>query len=149
VSDLPSGSVLGSSSSCRGISGRCWGVLAAAPRRWGVGGASAAARRRGFGRLGGGSGGGGAVARWRGDADVGMLASMRCCRRRGKEDATINIRWEVGGGRVTKGGVEVLVVRESRCRRAAVHRASADHSDRDAGRRCSAVRMRLRQWQPR
>ena len=29
--------------------------------------------------------------------DVRVLASARCCRRRG-EDATINIRWEVGGG---------------------------------------------------
>jgi hypothetical protein len=38
-------------------------------------------------------GGGGAVARWRGDGDVRVLASARgCCRRRG-EDATINIRW--------------------------------------------------------
>ena len=36
-------------------------------------------------------GGGGAVARWRGDDDVRVLASARCCRRRG-EDATINIR---------------------------------------------------------
>ncbi len=43
-------------------------------------------------------GGGGAVARWRGDDDVRVLASARCCRRRG-EDATFNIRWEVGGGR--------------------------------------------------
>ena len=30
------------------------------------------------------------------------MASARCCRRRG-EDANINIRWEVGGVRVTKG----------------------------------------------
>jgi len=42
-------------------------------------------------------GGGGVVARWRGNDDVRMLASARCCQRRG-EDATINIRWEVGGG---------------------------------------------------
>ena len=41
------------------------------------------------------------------DDDVRVLASARCCRRRG-EDANINIRWEVGGGRVTKGGVEVV-----------------------------------------
>ena len=40
------------------------------------------------------------------DDDVRVLASARCCRRRGG-DATINIRWEVGGGRVTQGGVEV------------------------------------------
>ena len=31
------------------------------------------------------------------DDDVRVLASARCCRRRGG-DATINIRWEVGGG---------------------------------------------------
>jgi hypothetical protein len=72
-------------------------------------------------------GGGGAVARWRGDDDVRVLASARCCRRRG-EDATINIRWEVGGGRVTKGGVEVVAVRGgSRFRRPTVHCASADN----------------------
>jgi hypothetical protein len=47
--------------------------------------------------------GGGAVAHWRGDDGVRVLLSARCCRRRG-EDGTINIRWEVGGGRVTKGG---------------------------------------------
>ena len=37
------------------------------------------------------------------DDDVRVLASARCCRRRGG-DATINIRWEVGGGCVTQGG---------------------------------------------
>jgi hypothetical protein len=47
--------------------------------------------------------GGGAMARWRGNDGVRVLLSARCCRRRG-EDVTINIRWEVGGGRVTKGG---------------------------------------------
>ena len=31
------------------------------------------------------------------DDDVRVLASARCCRRRG-EDATINISWEVRGG---------------------------------------------------
>jgi hypothetical protein len=72
-------------------------------------------------------GGGGAVARWRGDDDVRVLASARCCQRRG-EDATINIWWEVGGRRVTKGGVEVVAVRGgSRFRRPAVHCASADN----------------------
>jgi hypothetical protein len=72
-------------------------------------------------------GGGGAVARWRGDDDVSLLASARCYQKRG-EDATINIRWEVGGGRVTKGGVEVVAVRGgSLCRRPAVHCASTDH----------------------
>ena len=45
------------------------------------------------------------------DDDVRVLASARCCRRRGG-DATINIRWEVGGGRVTQGGVEVVAVSE-------------------------------------
>ncbi len=66
-------------------------------------------------------GDGGAVARWRGDDDVRVLASALCCRRRG-EDATINIRWEVGGGRVTKGGFEVVAVRGgSLCRRSAIH----------------------------
>jgi hypothetical protein len=89
-------------------------------------------------------GGGGAVARWRGDDNVRVLASARCCRRRG-EDMTINIRWEVGGGRVTKGGFEAVAVRGgSRCRRPAIHCASADHCDRDAGRCRSAVRWRLR-----
>jgi hypothetical protein len=47
--------------------------------------------------------GGGAVARVQGDDGVRVLSLARCCWRRG-EDATINIRWEVGGGRVTKGG---------------------------------------------
>ena len=47
--------------------------------------------------------GGGAVARWRGDDGIRVLSLARCCRRRG-EDATINIRWEVGGGRVKKEG---------------------------------------------
>jgi hypothetical protein len=91
-------------------------------------------------------GGGGAVARWRGDDDVRVLASARCCRRRG-EDATINIRWEMGGGgRVTKGGFEVVAVRGgSRCRRSAIHCASPDHCDRDAGRCRSAAKWRLRQ----
>jgi hypothetical protein len=89
-------------------------------------------------------GGGGAVARWRGDDDVRLLASARCCRRRGK-DATINIRWEMGGGGETKGGFNVVVVRGgSRCRRPTVHCASADHCDHDAGRCRSAVRWRLR-----
>ena len=89
--------------------------------------------------------GGGAVARWRGDDDVRVLASARCCRRRG-EDATINIRWEVGGGHVTKGGFEVVAVRGgSRCHRTAVHCASADHCDHDAGLCRSATRWRLRQ----
>ena len=45
------------------------------------------------------------------DDDVRVLASARCCRRRGG-DATINIRWEVGGGCVTQGGVEVVAVSE-------------------------------------
>ena len=36
-------------------------------------------------------GGGKAVARWRGDGGVRVLASARCCRKRGR-DATINIR---------------------------------------------------------
>ena len=72
-------------------------------------------------------GGGGAVARWQGDDNVRMLALARCCRRRG-EDATINIRWDVGGGSVTKGGFEVVAVRGgSRCRRPTIHCASADH----------------------
>ena len=31
------------------------------------------------------------------DDDIRVLASARCCRRRGR-DATINIRWEVRGG---------------------------------------------------
>ena len=91
-------------------------------------------------------GGGGAVACWRGDDDVRVLASARCCRRRG-EDATINIRWDMGGGSVTKGkgGFEVVAVRwGSHCRRPAVHCASADHCDRDAGRCRSVVRWRLR-----
>jgi len=89
-------------------------------------------------------GGGGAVAHWRGDDDVRVLASARCCRRRG-EDATINIRWEVRGGSVTKGGFEVVAVRGgSHCRRPAVHCACADHCNRDAGRCHSAVRWRLR-----
>ncbi len=71
--------------------------------------------------------GGGAVARWRGDDDVRVLASARCYRRRG-EDATINIRWEVRGGRVTKGGVEVVAVRGvSRFCRPTIHCASADN----------------------
>ena len=83
------------------------------------------------------------------DDDVRVLASARCCRRRG-EDATINIRWEVRGGRVTQGGLEVVAVRGgSRCRRPAVHCASADHCDRDAGRCRSAVRRRLRRSQRR
>jgi hypothetical protein len=43
------------------------------------------------------------VARWQGDDNVRVLALVSCCQRRGK-DATINIRWEVGGGSVTKGG---------------------------------------------
>ena len=61
------------------------------------------------------------------DDDVRVLASARCCWRRGG-DTTINIRWEVGGGRVTKGGFEVVAVRGgSRCRRPAVHCASTDH----------------------
>ena len=88
-------------------------------------------------------GGGGAVARWRGDDNVRVLASVRCCRRRG-DDTTINIRWEVGGGHVTKGGFEVVAVRGgSRCRHSAVHCASADHCDRDAGVCCSAASWRL------
>ena len=41
--------------------------------------------------------------------DVRVLASVRCCWRRGGA-ATINIRWEVGGGRVTQGGVKVVAV---------------------------------------
>ena len=41
--------------------------------------------------------------------DVRVLASAHCCRRRGG-DATINIRWEVGRGRVTQGRVEVVAV---------------------------------------
>jgi hypothetical protein len=83
------------------------------------------------------------------DDDVRVLASARCCRRRG-EDATINIRWEVRGGRVTQGGLEVVAVRGgSHCRRPAVHCASADHCDRDAGRCRSAVRRRLRRSQRR
>jgi hypothetical protein len=36
-------------------------------------------------------GGGKAVARWRGDGGIRVLASARCCRKRG-EDTTINIR---------------------------------------------------------
>ena len=88
-------------------------------------------------------GGGGALARWRGDDNVRVLALARCCWRRG-EDATINIRWEVGGGRVTMGGFKVVAVRGgSRCHRLAVHCVSADHCDRDAGRCHSAVR-----WSP-
>ena len=72
-------------------------------------------------------GGGGVVACWLGDDDGRVLASARCCWRRG-EDTTINMRWEVGGGRVTKGGVEVVAVRGgSRFRRPAVHCASADN----------------------
>jgi hypothetical protein len=72
-------------------------------------------------------GGGGAVARWRGDDDVRVLASARCYHRRG-EDATTNIRWEVGGGRVTKGGVEGVAVRGvSRFCRPTIHCASADN----------------------
>jgi len=60
-------------------------------------------------------GGGGAVARWRGDDDDRVLASARCWRRR-EEDATISIRWEVGGGSMIKGGFEVVAVRGgSRC----------------------------------
>jgi hypothetical protein len=55
-------------------------------------------------------GGGVALARWRGDDDVGVLALARCCRRRG-EDTAISIRWEVGGGRVTNGGFKVVAVR--------------------------------------
>ena len=47
--------------------------------------------------------GGGAVARWRGDDGVRVLSLACCCRRRG-EDVSINIRWEVGGGCMTKGG---------------------------------------------
>ena len=94
-------------------------------------------------------GGGGAVARWWGNDDVRVLSPARCCRRRG-EDATINIRWEVRGGRGTQGGLEVVAVRGgSRCRRPTVHCASADHCDRNAGRCRSAVRRRLRRSQRR
>ena len=57
-----------------------------------------------------------------GDDDARVLASARCCWWRG-EYATINIRWEVGGVRMTKGGVEV---------------------DRGAGRSSLAMRWRLR-----
>ena len=68
--------------------------------------------------------GGGALA---GRCDVRVLASARCCRRRG-EDATINIRWEVRGGRVTQGGLKVVAVRgASRFRRPTIHCASADN----------------------
>ena len=89
-------------------------------------------------------GGGGAVARWRGDDDVRVLVSAHCYRRRG-EDATINIRGEVGGGRMTKGGFKVVTVRGgSRCRRPAIHCASVDRCDRDAGRCRLAVRLRWR-----
>ena len=35
---------------------------------------------------------------------------MACCCQKRREDATINIRWEVGGGGVTKGGFEVVVL---------------------------------------
>ena len=88
-------------------------------------------------------GGGGVVARWKGDDDVRVLASACCCRRRG-EDATINIRGDVGGGSMTKGGLEVVAARGgSRCRRPAIHCTSADHCDRDAGCCRSAVRWRL------
>ena len=81
------------------------------------------------------------------DDNVRVLASARCCRRRG-EDATINIRWEVRGVCVTQGGLEVVAVRGgSRCRRPAIHCASADHCDCDAGRCRSAVRRRLRRSQ--
>ena len=77
------------------------------------------------------------------DDDVRVLASARCYRRRG-EDGTINIRWEVGVGRVTKGGFEVVAVRGgSRCRHPAVHCTSADHCDCDAGRCRLAVMWRL------
>jgi len=76
----------------------------------------------------------GAVAHWRGDDDVRVLASVRCFRRRG-EDATINIRWEVGGGSATKGGFEVVAVRGgSRFRHPTVHCASADHCGNESGR---------------
>jgi hypothetical protein len=72
-------------------------------------------------------GGGGVVTRWRGDDGVRVLALARCCWRRG-EDVTINIRWEVGGGHVTKGVVEVVAVRGGSCfRRPAIHCASTDH----------------------
>ncbi len=72
-------------------------------------------------------GGGGAVAHWQGNDNVRVLALARCCQRRG-EDTTINIRWEVGGGRVTKGGVEVVTVRGgSNCRRPSIHCTSANH----------------------
>ena len=54
---------------------------------------------------------GGGVVRWRGDDNVRALVLARCCWRRG-EDTTINIRQQVGWGHVTKGGDEVVVVRE-------------------------------------
>ena len=44
--------------------------------------------------------GGGVLA---GGDNVRVLVSAYCCRRRG-EDATINIKWEVRGGRMTNGG---------------------------------------------
>ena len=47
-------------------------------------------------------GGDGALAHWRGNDSVRVLASARCCWRRGG-DVTINIRWEVGGEVVTVG----------------------------------------------
>jgi hypothetical protein len=81
----------------------------------------------------------GAAVRW---LVVALLSAVRFHHRMPSCD---HQRWEVGGGRVTKGGFEVVAVRGgSRCHRTAVHCASADHCDRDAGRCRSAARWRLR-----
>ena len=99
---LPSRNVL-RSQRCQGISGNV-GALVVGRRHWGIIGASAAVRWHDV------SCWGRAVARWRGDGDVRVFVLACCCRRRG-EDATINIRWEVGGERMAKGGYKVEVVR--------------------------------------
>ena len=93
---------------CRGISGNV-GALVVERGHWGIVGASAAARWRGFSCWGGG------VACWQSDSNVRALMLAHCCWRRG-DNATINIRWEVGWGHVTKGGAGQVSGVHSKCK---------------------------------
>ena len=62
-------------------------------------------------------------AHWRGNGNVRALVLARSCWTRG-EDATINIRWEVGWGHFTKREGKVGIGR-----RPAIHCASANYCD--------------------